>query len=270
MNSGFTSNHQYYTFIPSSSSSSTTTTSNKLILFLHGLGSSQNFYFPLISELDNFNILLIDNEGAGNSKLNHQDDLTLEDLSNNITFILKELDLIKYELILIGHSMSGMLINYLNLHNSNLKIFKNILIAPVHSTLQLNKIMSSRIEILKNEQDLSPLANTIPNMATGPNTTNLQKAFIRQLILGNSVDGYIANCKAIISGVNYNFNYNDIKIPTLLIYGEFDKTSPWNGCIEEISNGLKNVVTLKQLPVGHWIVIENDIKVASFIKDFIN
>ncbi|KAK6893865.1 hypothetical protein K6H09_003129 [Candida tropicalis] len=264
MNSGFTTNHQFYTYIPSTT---TTTTSNKLLIFLHGLGSSQNFYYSLISHFPDLNILLIDNEGAGNSKLFHEN-LTLNDLSKNVVSIVQELGFINHELILVGHSMSGMLVNYMNLY-TNLKIIQNILIAPVHSTKQLSNAMNSRIDILNKSQELSPLANTIPISATGPQSTGLQKAFIRQLILGNSVKGYCANCKAIISGENYEFNYEKINVPTLLVYGEYDKTSPWIGCIEEISNGLSKVVTLKKLPVGHWIAIEDDQGLVTLMKEFI-
>lgn len=60
MQSGFSKNKQFYTYIPAVNSSST-----KLLLFLHGLGSSQNFYYPIARKFPQFNVLLIDHEGAG-------------------------------------------------------------------------------------------------------------------------------------------------------------------------------------------------------------
>ena len=41
------------------------------------------------------------------------------------------------------------------------------------------------------------MANTIPDAATGPKAPPLQKAFIREMLMGQEVEGYVANCRAI-------------------------------------------------------------------------
>ncbi|EEQ45257.1 conserved hypothetical protein [Candida albicans WO-1] len=262
MQSGFSKNKQFYTYIPAVNSSST-----KLLLFLHGLGSSQNFYYPIARKFPQFNVLLIDHEGAGQSKLLHHTNLSLQDLSENVVSVLQELSLNKLEITLIGHSMSGMLVSYMNLF-TDLPIIENVLIAPVHPRKNLVDIMQKRIDSLQVSKSLIEFSNTIPEAATGSDCGDLQIAFIRQLIQGNSVDGYIANCQAINSGINYDFDYARINKPTLIIYGKQDQTSPWIGCVEEIYKNLPNA-QLKELDVGHWIVIEDDKNVYDALEKFL-
>ncbi|RCK59477.1 hypothetical protein Cantr_07204 [Candida viswanathii] len=195
--------------------------------------------------------------------------MTLADLAANVTATLTELKLASHELILVGHSMSGMLVNYITATCPELNISRNVLVAPVHPSAQLSGAIGSRIGVLEEAQQLGPLGNSIPDAATGPGATGLQRAFIRLLILGNSVEGYCANCRAIMSGETCGLDYAKVKVPTLVVYGKYDKTSPWTGCIEEIAKGLRDVVTLKELPVGHWIAIEDDEGLASIMKEFI-
>ncbi|KAL6451965.1 hypothetical protein SBY92_003273 [Candida maltosa Xu316] len=262
--SGFTKANQFYTLFKSASPS------DQLLVFLHGLGSSQNFYYTIANRFPSHNVLLLDHEGAGQSSLLHKpNNLTLETLSQNIISMLDELKLRDFKITLIGHSMSGLLINYINIY-TDLPITRNVLIAPVHPTIPLNQAMQGRVDTLEKSKNMIELSNVIPHAATGSNASGLQIAFIRQLIQNNSVDGYIANCGAIMSAAEkYVLDYTKVKPPTLVIYGKQDKTSPWKGCIEEITSKLPNV-TLKELDVGHWIVIEDDSGVENAIKSFIN
>lgn len=41
------------------------------------------------------------------------------------------------------------------------------------------------------------MANTIPNAATGSKATPLHRAFIREMLMAQDVEGYVANCRAI-------------------------------------------------------------------------
>ena len=54
----------------------------------------------------------------------------------------------------------------------------------------------------------------------------------------------------------------------MIIYGKQDQTSPWIGCVEEIYKNLPNA-QLKELDVGHWIVIEDDKNVYDALEKFL-
>lgn len=268
MSSYFNSKGQFYTVLGTPESID----DDRVIVFLHGLGSSQNFHYPVASRLAEKNVcLLIDHEGAANSKLNKAD-LSLEDLSENVFQILQQANLVQKKIILVGHSMSGMLINYINIyHSDKINIVGNVLIAPVHPTEQAADVFSKRIELLKNEISLERFANIFPELATGSKCSTLAKAFIRQLLLSQNVEGYCANCRAIVSGGNYKLpsQYNKITARTMIIRGEEDKVTPWNGCIENIAGSLKNVEVFSLPNVGHWIVLEAPDEVYEQVSVFL-
>ncbi|KAK6462782.1 Alpha/Beta hydrolase protein [Scheffersomyces coipomensis] len=266
--SDYTTTGQFYTILTPEKAIN----DDKVIVFLHGLGSSQNFHYPVALELSQqYVCLLIDHEGAASSKLN-KPLLTLEDLSNNIELILKETGLSAKKIILVGHSMSGMLINYINIFNSEkFNIVGNVLIGPVHPTEQAADIFEKRIESLKGAKSLKEFSNVIPFAATGSACNPLKKAFIRQLILSQTVEGYVANCAAIVNARDYDFtnNYKLIKKPTLIIYGEEDKTAPWVGGVEIIDKAIVNTKAVELSKVGHWIVIESPDEVYQLINEFV-
>ena len=99
------------------------------------------------------------------------------------------------------------------------------------------------------------MAETIPNVATGSRATPLQRAFIRQLLLSQNADGYQAMCKVV--GCASIPNYASIRMPTLLIAGEEDKSAPMAGCEEiqrRIGSDNKQFQVVEKM--GHWHCIE--------------
>lgn len=68
------------------------------------------------------------------------------------------------------------------------------------------------------------LADIIPKAATASTATALSRAFIRTLLLAQSPEGYIANCRAIINASVPA--YDKIKSPLLLVAGAEDMVCP--------------------------------------------
>lgn len=113
------------------------------------------------------------------------------------------------------------------------------------------------------------MANTIPDGATGPEATPLQKAFIREMIMAQDPGGYIANCKAIENAIPPE--YSKVKCPILIIAGETDKSAPLDRC-KIIYESLATPESEKKLEVlsgvGHWHCIEASDRVGPLIKTF--
>jgi pimeloyl-ACP methyl ester carboxylesterase len=68
------------------------------------------------------------------------------------------------------------------------------------------------------------LADAIPKVATASTATALQRAFIRTLLLAQTPEGYISNCRAIINASVPA--YKKIKSPLLLVAGAEDFVCP--------------------------------------------
>jgi pimeloyl-ACP methyl ester carboxylesterase len=118
---------------------------------------------------------------------------------------------------------------------------------------------------------LESLANSIPTAATGPKAGPLQHAFIRSLILGTSVEGYISLCGAIADAKVPD--YASIKVPLLILVGGKDKTAPLSGC-KEILKAYGTDVLEKRLEIvdeiGHWHCVEDPDFIASRVLSFID
>ena len=117
------------------------------------------------------------------------------------------------------------------------------------------------------------MADIIPHRAVASSATHAHKAFIREMILSQKSEGYIANCKAIEKATPAE--YAKVKCPVLIIGADEDKSTPVSGC-EEIMKGLtglkegegegsgKKLVVLKG--VGHWYCVERPDEVGRLVE----
>lgn len=111
------------------------------------------------------------------------------------------------------------------------------------------------------------MANTIPSAAVGSRSTPLQKAFIRELLLGQDPKGYAALCRAISTAQPPN--YGAVRAPSLLIAGVEDKSASMEGCkhiFERASSRKKSLEVLEG--VGHWHCIEAPNEVGGLMSRF--
>lgn len=111
------------------------------------------------------------------------------------------------------------------------------------------------------------MANTIPSAAVGSRSTPLQKAFIRELLLGQDPNGYAALCRGIATAQPPE--YAALRAPFLLIAGAEDKSASMEGCkhiFEHVSSQNKSLEVLED--VGHWHCIEACDEVGGLIARF--
>ena len=89
------------------------------------------------------------------------------------------------------------------------------------------------------------------------------------MLLSQSPEGYIANCKAIQFATPPD--YAAVKCPMLIIAGSLDKSASLQGC-QKIFGELGTEEGKKRLEVledtGHWHCVEAPEKVGTLIKHF--
>lgn len=111
------------------------------------------------------------------------------------------------------------------------------------------------------------MADAIPGAAVAKNASSLVKAFIRELLLGQSPEGYCSNCRVIANAKPPN--YPQIKIPILILAGEEDKSAPLEGCKKMFGEIGTNEKKLETMPgVGHWQCLEAPDDVVKHIESF--
>lgn len=237
------------------------------IILVHGLGSTQNYYFPILPDLSSYRCITFDNYGAGRSKLvSGQPESSIPLIASDVLALMDALNVPKA--IIVGYSMGGMVPTYLAATNPS-RVQAGICIGPVHPTPAVAEVFKKRIPAVK-QGGMEAMANTIPYAATGSKATDLQKSFIREMILGQEMDGYVANCRAIETAEPPS--YEQVKCPILIVAGSEDKSAPLQGCKEIFGrlgtdDGKKRLEVLEG--VGHWYCVEAGDDVARVILEFL-
>lgn len=95
---------------------------------------------------------------------------------------------------------------------------------------------------------MDTMADSIPNAATGPRSTETQRAFIRALLLSQTPEGYNSLCRAIAEAKRPD--YGRSQSPLLILAGSHDKTSPLQTAQDIRKRFINDIVTLDILLIS--------------------
>ncbi|KAK9380049.1 3-oxoadipate enol-lactone hydrolase [Kockiozyma suomiensis] len=238
--------------------------SKPAILFIHGLGSSQNYYYPQLEALSQSHYLvLFDTPGSGQSPLPSASP-TAASLIADIANLLDHLSI--SAVVVVGHSLGGLLATLFAIHRQDL-VAGLVLLGPVHPSPTLAAAFATRIKTIQDAGfSLEAIYDTVPKAATGSRASSLVHGFIRELISRQDPRGYISTCSVIAEAPSPDFSLLKDKKPAIVLVGSEDKTAPFEGCVEIIAKGLDAEV--RRLDgVGHWHALEDPDIVADAIRD---
>ncbi|KAL1971095.1 hypothetical protein VTN77DRAFT_46 [Rasamsonia byssochlamydoides] len=233
------------------------------LIFIHGLGSSQNYYFPILPDLTpHHRCITVDTYGSGRSAYTGLE----QSVGTMVADFAGVLDALKIrKAVVVGHSLGGTVALHLAIQFPD-RVIGVVSIGPVHPSATTGGIFEKRMQVVS-EDGMEPMANTIPDAATGSRSRPLHKAFIRELLLGQNPLGYISLCRVVSSATAPD--YAAVKAPLLLIAGDEDKSAPLDGCkhiFSHVSSQNKRFEVLAG--VGHWHCIEASDEVGKLIANF--
>ncbi|ROV91228.1 hypothetical protein VMCG_09327 [Cytospora schulzeri] len=254
----------HYTDYPASSDAKPRGT----IICHHGLGSSQNFYSPIVPQLTSagFRVITYDVSGAARSPYT-QVEQSISSLADTVIGILDALGVDKAAVL--GHSMGGVVVSHLAAeHAGKGRIEAAVLLGPVYPSPDLAPVFEKRIEAVE-KGGMEAMANTVPYAAIGSAAGPLASGYIRELLLGQNVPGYLSNCRVIAYAKRPR--YEDIRCPVLVLAGKEDKSAPLDGCQKmfgEMSSERKHLEVVEGL--GHWHCIEQPTVIGEHIVKFLS
>lgn len=238
----------------------------KPTVFIHGLGGTSDYWYPLIKEagLENDHSLhLFDFEGHGLSPTSPLSKLSIASLAADVKGIFDHAG-ITSGATLFAHSMGCLVAMQFVLDNPTL-VDKLVLIGPPPSPLP--SVASANIHAraaLVRATTMSGVASTVATAGTSAKAqaeNPLAVAAVRLSLLGQDPEGYAKGCSALADTTN-TLDITAIKPETLIITGTEDKISPPNLC-QTYEKKLPRARGLVVLPdVGHWHVFE-DVKGVS-------
>ncbi|KAM0716116.1 hypothetical protein Q7P37_008630 [Cladosporium fusiforme] len=233
------------------------------IMMIHGLGSSQNYWMPVISQIaSKHRCIALDNYGAGRSK-SKGEKVTLEGLADDVVGLMDCLNISKA--VIAGHSMGGTMTCIIAAKYPG-RVAGIVPVGPVNPGSVKPEAFTSRIETVLKD-GMEPMANTIPKAATSSQASDLTRGFIRELILGSEPKGYASHCQAIVDVQAPDFAA--IQTPVCILAGDEDKSAPLEGCKyihEHAGSSRKDLKVLEAC--GHWHCVEHPERVAKEIDSF--
>jgi len=243
-----------------------TTGARETFIFAHGLGSSQNYYGAVIPRLtaENLRCIALDTTGSARSPPTCIEQ-SVETLAEDVINVMDALSVDKA--VFVGHSMAGMTGPQLAAQYPT-RITALVLIGPVYPQKDVAATFEQRIAAVE-KGGMEVMASTVPYAAVGSRAQPIHSAFIRELLMGQTVAGYVGMCKVIATAWQSPPAYDRVQCPLLVIAGEEDKSTPMamaNRIVKEVGSEEKLLTMLHG--VGHWQCIEAPDEVAEAIVSF--
>lgn len=235
-------------------------------IFVHGLGSSQNYWFGLIPSLiaQNCRCVALDTSGSGRSKYTGVE----QSIHALATDIIDCMDILKIsKAVVVGHSMAGITVPHLAATWPD-RVSAIVLLGPVLPSTEAAPTFEKRIEAVE-KSGMQPMADTIPYAAVGSSASSLHHAFIRELLLAQDPAGYVSLCRVIVNAATAPPEYHKIHCPALIVAGDEDKSAPVAGCqkiLDSLGSSQKRMAVMKG--IGHWMAVEAPEDVAKEITSF--
>lgn len=121
------------------------------IIFVHGLGSTQNYFFPILPQLAAYRCITFDNYGAGRSTFDGQEH-SIESIGRDVIGLLDGLKVSRA--VVVGYSMGGMLPTYLASTATD-RVIAGVCIGPVHPSDAVAEVFKKRIPAVRDGEFLS-------------------------------------------------------------------------------------------------------------------
>jgi pimeloyl-ACP methyl ester carboxylesterase len=118
------------------------------IVFVHGLGSTQNYFFPILPHLAacEYRCITFDNYGAGRSGFDRREEHSIESIGRDVVGLLDALHVARA--VVVGYSMGGMLPTSLASTVPD-RVVAGVCIGPVHPTDAVAELFKQRIPAVR-------------------------------------------------------------------------------------------------------------------------
>ncbi|KAL1851447.1 hypothetical protein Plec18170_006262 [Paecilomyces lecythidis] len=244
----------------------------RIAVFVHGLGASGEYFTPIIKQggfEDRYTSYVYDLEGHGLTPTNIASVVTLDTFAEDLENVVDSTG--ASTVTIFAHSL-GCLISIAFAIRKPSKIDKMILMGPPPCPLpEPGKAAMMKRGAAVREKGMmgSGTADAVSDMGTSSTTKIYQSvgfAAVRASLLATHPEGYAKACTA-LARISSPMELGKLTMPTLLITGDEDKTSPVavvKALHERISGSRIEILPC----TGHWHIYENADGVNRYIRSF--
>jgi len=234
------------------------------VVLIHGLGEcieSWKFQIPELSK--HFRIIALDLRGFGKSEIPEEIN-GVEDFVRDVKNLIDHLELERVNLI--GFSMGG--VTCLAFYEKFPQSVKSMVLADTISHLPptlLKKTLETRLKLL-NESGMDTISEYIADISFHTKNPELIE-FFKEMVRRNDKDYYT---KVTVSVLNSDYRHvlPQIRVPTLILVGEYDVTTP-----PRLTEYLVNKIPKSTLRIidnsAHLTKMENPDEFNRYIIEFL-
>jgi len=233
-------------------------------LLIHGLGSSSNYWRPLVNEFSGrFKLIVPDLPSAGRSALDAE--ISISSLACTMLELLDEMNIDKVHLV--GHSMGTIVCQHMVALAPD-RFFDLVLLGPLAQPPEPAREALTNRAALARSEGMTSIADTIADVALSKDTkksrSNVQ-GFVREMVINQNPEGYAQSCIALAEATPADPEL--INCPCLLITGDEDAVAPPVN-VEVLCAQLANAKMHVLNQCGHWTATEKPDEVNKLIRDF--
>jgi 3-oxoadipate enol-lactonase/4-carboxymuconolactone decarboxylase len=197
-----------------------------VLVFSHSIGTDHALWEPQLQDLlSHFQVLRYDTRGHGASEA-PPGEYSVEQLGRDVLGLVEALKLPKFAFC--GLSLGGAVGQWLAIHAP--EKLTGLILANTSPRVGTPELWQNRINAVQ-QGGMVAIADTAIQRFFSPESLAPSSAYIesvRSVLLGTDVTGYVGCCAA-LRDFDFKENLPRIGIPTLVIVGERDVSTPWAG-----------------------------------------
>jgi 3-oxoadipate enol-lactonase/4-carboxymuconolactone decarboxylase len=235
-----------------------------VLVLSHSLGVDLGMWSPQVTDLlPHFRVLRYDLRGHGASDV-PAGDYTIERLGLDVLGLTRELGI--GEFAFCGLSLGGMIGQWLGVHAS--ERLTHLVLANTSARMDPALMETRRRTVI--DSGMAAIAEGVMQRFFSRATLARQDPVadsVRRILLGTNASGY-AGCCAAIRDMNQLASLPAIRVPALVIVGDNDVSTPWNGHGEVLAREIPHAKVVA-LRTAHLSNLEQPRSFTAALLDFL-
>jgi 3-oxoadipate enol-lactonase/4-carboxymuconolactone decarboxylase len=208
-----------------------------VLVLSHSIGTDHAMWEPQVQDLlSHFQVLRYDTRGHGASEV-PPGEYSVEQLGRDVLGLVDALKFPRFAFC--GLSLGGTAGQWLAAHAP--ERLTGLILANTSPRLGTPELWNQRIQAVQHG-GMAAIADTVMQRFFSPESLARSGAYVessRSVFLGTDIAGY-AGCCAALRDFDFNRSLPQIGIPTLVIAGDRDVSTPWAGNGEILVQGIPN------------------------------
>ena len=236
-----------------------------VLIFSHSIGTDHAMWAPQVPDLlSHFQVLRYDTRGHGASEVT-KGEYTIELLGRDVLGLADSLGIRKFAFC--GLSMGGAIGQWLAVNATDR--LTSLVLANTSAKFGERSNWEMRIEMVR-KGGMAAIVDMVMQRFFSPHTLAKSNAYagsVKSVFLGTDPAGY-AGCCAALRDFDSRESLRNIQVPTLVISGDRDISTPWAGNGEVLAREIPNARSM-QLPAGHLSNLERPRSFLAALLEFL-